>query len=69
MTVAIPVDPSIQALTAMAVAIGGDSATASAPITVVSAPPASIELHADPIDGIAPLAVTWKVVTIPGARS
>ena len=64
--VAIPVDTSVQALTAMAVVVGGDSAATSAPIVVLPAPPASIELHADPIDGTVPLAVTWKVVNNTG---
>ena len=64
--VEIPVDPTVQLLTATASVVGGVSATASVPITVAPAPPASIELQADPPDGIVPFVVTWKVVNNTG---
>ena len=64
--VEIPVDPSVELLTATANVVGGASTTASVPITVASEPPASVELQADPGDGIVPLVVTWKVVNNTG---
>jgi hypothetical protein len=62
----IAVDSTVQVLTATASVVGGDSASASIPITPSPAPPSSIELHADPEDGVAPLIVTWKVVNNTG---
>ena len=64
--VEVPVDSSVQLLTATASVIGGESATASAPIAVAATGPGAVELHADPADGIAPLVVTWKVVNNTG---
>jgi hypothetical protein len=64
--VEFPVDPSVQVLTATASVVGGLSKAASSSITVSSATPPAIELVADPTDGIAPLAVSWKVVNHTG---
>ena len=64
--VEIPVDPSVELLTASANVVGGASTTASVPIAVAPASPASVELQADPGDGIVPLVVTWKVVNNTG---
>jgi hypothetical protein len=62
----IPVNPTVQLLTATASMIGSESATASLPITIASAPSLSVELQADPADGITPLVVTWKIVNNTG---
>jgi hypothetical protein len=64
--VEVPVDPSVGLLTAIATVVGGESTTTSIPITITSASPASIELLADPPDGILPHVVTWKVVNNTG---
>jgi hypothetical protein len=64
--VEIPVDSSVQALTATASLVGGESTAASLPITVVPALAGPVELHPDPADGIAPLIVVWKVVNNTG---
>ena len=64
--VEVPVDPSVQSLTATASVIGGQSATDFAPITATPASPAPIELRADPADGVAPFLVTWKLVNNTG---
>jgi hypothetical protein len=64
--VEIPVDSSVDLLAASASVVGGASATTSVPITVTSAPLPSVELQADPAEGIAPLVVTWKVVNNTG---
>ena len=64
--VEIPVDSSVQLLTATAGVVGGESATTSVPITIGSEAPGAVELHADPADGVAPLVVTWKVVNNTG---
>ena len=64
--VEIPVDPTVTLLTATASVVGGASTTASAAVTVSPAPPPPIELVADPGDGVAPLAVAWKVVNNTG---
>ena len=62
----IPVDPSVQVLTATATVVGGDSVSRSAAVTVGPAPPPTVELVADPADGVAPLTVTWKVANNSG---
>jgi hypothetical protein len=64
--VELPVDSSVQLLTATASVVGGESATASVPITVDPGEPGAVELHVDPADGVAPLVVTWKVVNNTG---
>ena len=64
--VEVPVDSTVELLTASASVVGGASATTSVPIMVEAAPPPSIELHADREDGIVPFVVTWKVVNNTG---
>ena len=64
--VEIPADSSVQNLTATASMVGDEPALASIPIAIASADSGSIELHAEPGDGIAPLVVTWKVVNNTG---
>src|SRR5262245_22905112 len=64
--VEIPVDASVTQLTATVNVVGGESATASSPITVAPGMLPAIELVADPADGVAPLSVTWKVVNNTG---
>ena len=62
----IPVDPSVQVLSATVSVVGGESATDSRSVTIVPGTSAALELQADPADGIAPLTVTWKVVNNTG---
>jgi hypothetical protein len=64
--VEVPVDSSVDFLTATAAVVGGESTATSIPITITSASPESIELQANPPDGIMPHIVTWKVVNNTG---
>jgi hypothetical protein len=62
----IPVDPSVEALMATATVVGGASVSASTAVSVGPAPPPTVELVADPSDGVVPLTITWKVLNNTG---
>jgi hypothetical protein len=59
--VEVPVDSSTQVLSATASVIGGDATTIAMPITTSGALNQLVRVQAEPTDGVAPFAVTWRV--------